>query len=97
MAIGVSELKEGVVLVEYDVIPSPDDAAQELSHLALSGPRLVLIEGNCAWLNCMIMSKAHATFAIAIKDEQTRGYVVVESHHHNYKVGDVVYIKVVQA
>jgi CRISPR-associated protein Csx3 len=84
--------KGEAVIVEF-TIPgetTPAECAEALKFLPdLSGPHILLLSGRGpVWLFAMLLHAGHATRAIATFDPRL-GYVVVQSHHADYRVGEI--------
>lgn len=56
----------------------------------LTGPKIVKIDGiGPEWCSAMLVHEAHATPAVALKDEEL-GWVVVESHSLEFSTGQCI-------
>ena len=97
MAQPIFETREagGHLVVAFEIpggVTSPAEfAAAVVAMPDVSGQQIVLLNGRGpVWGYCMLTHAAHATPAVATYDPRAGGYVVVESHSEDYKVGDVL-------
>ena len=76
--------------------PEEFAAAIELSKKEFVGPFVMLLGGRGpVWGYGMMLHEAHASKAVATLDPRL-GYVVVQSHDANYKVGQIIPVPLIE-
>lgn len=78
--------------LEGNITPS---ILQEIKPPKVDGAKGVVLSGRGPiWLYCYLVHHYHPTKFIAIFDPRIEGAIIVESHSQDYKVGEVIRVKV---
>ena len=68
---------------------------QEIKPPKVDGAKGVVLSGRGPiWLYCYLVHHYHPTKFIATFDPRIEGAIIVESHSQDYKVGEVIRVKI---